>query len=555
MVFTRPAAGVVVLCAPLSFATTPPTFSRDVAPIIYAKCASCHHDGGEAPFSLTTYAEAAKRAPLLAAVTRSRFMPPWQPEQGYGDFAGNRRLSDEEIRTLSDWAAAGAPEGNQSQKLSAPEYPDGWQLGTPDLVIEASQAFTAPATGPDVYWNFVFRPAVPARHWVRAVEIRPGQRNLIHHANLLLDRMPVPHGAGAPEGFPGMDLDIRRSPFDPDGDFLFWKPGSPPRIEPSGFAWRIDPGTELILNTHIHPTGKAAAVRPSIGIYFTDQPQTKFPLVFQLQNDNALHIPAGAHDFTVGDDFKLPLDADVLGIYPHMHYVGRLVEAWATLPGGTRQWLIRIPSWDPAWQAVYYYREPVFLPQGTVISVRWHYDNSASNPRNPNAPPRPVSGGNQATDEMAHLWLQVLPRGERDRRRELDQAVLGHRLEKNPADFEANLNLGAVELSRLDPQGAITPLERALRADPGRTDARNMLGLAFAATGRVNDAIRQYDIVLAANPGDGRTHFNRANALMKAGRIDEAIQDYRAAMAAFPDDPLPKQRLDDALKAAAGSSQ
>ena len=318
----------------------------------------------------------------------------------------------------------------------------------------------------------MFRPAVSVRRWVQAVEIRPSKTNLIHHANLLVDRMPAPHAAGAPEGFPGMNLDIRRSPFDSGGEFLFWKPGSSPRIEPPGFAWRLDPGTELILNTHIHPAGKPEAVRPAIGIYFTDQPQTKFPLVFELQNDNALHLPAGVRDFTVGDDFTLPLDGDVLGIYPHMHYLGRLIEAWATLPGGTRKWLIRIPSWDPAWQAVYYYREPVFLPRGSVISVRWHYNNSASNPRNPNAPPRSISGGNQATDEMAHLWLQVLPHGEHDRRRKLDQAVLEHRLAKDPADFQANLNLGAVLLSRLDPQDAITRLETALRADPGRADAR-----------------------------------------------------------------------------------
>src|SRR5262249_51568581 len=162
------------------------------------------------------------------------------------------------------------------------------------------------------------------------------------------------------------------------------------------------------------------------------------------------------------------LDSDVLGIYPHMHYLGRIVEAWVTLPDGSREWLIRIPSWDPGWQAVYYYRKPVFLPRGSVISVRWHYDNSRRNPRNPNAPPRRVHGGNQATDEMAHLWLQVLPRAEHDQRREFEQAVLEHRLEKNPGDFEANLNLGAVLLSRLDPQSAITHLEAAVVAEPTR---------------------------------------------------------------------------------------
>lgn len=142
-------ARVVLLCAPFSLAAAP-TFSHEVAPIDYAKCATCHHEGGEAPFSLITYADAAKRAGLIAKVTGSCFMPPWQPEEGYGDFAGDRRLSDEDIRTLVEWAAAGAPEGNAPQEPLPPQFPDGWQLGTPDLVIEASQAFTTPAAGPDV---------------------------------------------------------------------------------------------------------------------------------------------------------------------------------------------------------------------------------------------------------------------------------------------------------------------------------------------------------------------------------------------------------------------
>jgi hypothetical protein len=540
-----------LLFAAFAAAADPPTFSKDVAPLLYTKCISCHHAGGQAPFALTSYTDAAKRARSIADVTRTRYMPPWLPEHGYGDFADEGRLSDAEIRTLTVWAAAGAPEG--TEHVDPPPFPDGWQLGKPDLVLEASEALTAPATGPDVYWNFVFRPAVTSRRWVRAIDIRPGGQNIVHHANLVVDRMP-PRQASEKKGSPGMDLEIRRSPFDPDGDLLFWKPGNTPRVEPDGFAWRLDPGNELVLNTHIHPAGKAEQIRPVIAVYFTDHPQTTFPLVFELQNDNALNIPAGARNFTIGDDFKVPLDIDVLGIYPHMHYLGREVEAWATLPDGARKWLIRIPSWDPGWQAVFYYREPVFLPRGSVISVRWHYDDSARNPRNPNAPPRRVHAGNQANDEMAHLWLQVLPRGEHDRRREFEQSVLEHRLEKNPADFEANLNMGAVMLSRLDPQNAITHLEAAVVAQPAQSDAREMLGLAFAQTGRIADAIRQYDAVLATDPGDGTARFNRASALMKEGRMREAIRDYQAAVEAFPDDPLPKQRLEEAMQQAAAGA-
>ncbi len=193
-------------------------------------------------------------------------------------------------------------------------------------------------------------------------------------------------------------------------------------------------------------------------------------------------------DFPVSDDFRLPMDADILAVYPHAHYLGKLLEAYATLPGGARKWLVRIPDWDPNWQAVYYYREPVFLPKGSVISMRYHYDNSAGNVRNPNHPPIRVKGGDQSTDEMAHLWLQVLPRGAGDRRRELQEAVMEHRLAKSPDDFVARMNLGAVMLSRLNPQGAVSMLEAAVRIDPNRVEARNMLGLALSQTGRTREA-------------------------------------------------------------------
>ncbi len=530
-------------------ADSPPTFARDIAPILYSHCTTCHQPGAAGPFSLLTYDDARKRARLIAQVTRSRFMPPWLAEHGYGDFAGERRLADTQIKMISDWAAAGAPEGDPRTAPQPPQYTEGWQLGPPDLVLTAPAAFTTPATGPDVYWNFVFHTGMKSVRYLRAVDIRPGAPGAVHHANLLIDRMASAHEheASPGAGFPGMDLDIQRSPFDPEGQFLYWKPGNPrPHEEPSGFASRLNPSDELVLNVHMHPTGKPETVRPVIGLYFTDEPQTRFPLLVELEADNALRIPAGARDFTVGDDFKLPLDADLLAVYPHAHYLGRRMEAWAVLPNGTRQWLIRVPDWNPAWQGVFYYREPVSLPRGTVISMRWHYDNSAANPRNPNSPPKLVTGGNQITDEMAHFRLQLLPHGARDQRRELDEAVLHHRLEKDPADFSSNFNLGAVQLSRLNPNAAVASLETAVRAEPARADARNMLGLALAATGRNGDAIAQYEASLRLHE-DGRARFNLANAQVKAGRLDDAVENYRRAMEAFPDDPLPKQRLEETL--------
>jgi len=529
-------------------AAEPPTFS-DIAPIILDKCAPCHHSGGPAPFSLITYADVHRRAVQVAAATKSGFMPPWLPEKGLGDFQDDRRLTAAQVSTISEWARAGAPEGPAG--IAPPSFGTNWQLGQPDLVLETRNPVDLPASGRDVYWNLIFTPNLPARRWVRAIEIRPGLPRVVHHANVLVDR------AGSARlrefkpgrGFAGMDLEIGRSPFDPEGNFLFWKPGSVPHVEPDGFAWHLDPGNDLVLNLHLQPSGKPEQVRPSIGLYFTDQPQKSFPLLVQLENDQALDIPAGVRDFPVSDDFKLPMDADILAIYPHAHSLGKLLEAYATLPDGSKKWLIRIPNWDPNWQAVYDYRTPVTLPKDSVIHMRYHYDNSAANVRNPNQPPKEVHAGNQATDEMAHLWLQVLPRAPGDHRRELEEALLHHRLEKNPNDAVAHMNLGAILLSRLDPQAAVSQLRTAARLDPQRPEVHNMLGLALATLNRNADAIPQFELALRERPGYASARFNLAAAQAKTGKIDAAIQNLENILTANPDDPYAKRRLAELLAA------
>jgi tetratricopeptide (TPR) repeat protein len=534
---------LVVLASPIH--SEPLTYNRDIAPLVASYCAPCHRPGESGPFPLLTYEDVSKRAAQIAQVTHRRYMPPWLPEHGYGDFAGELRLTGRQIQTIADWVAQGAPRG-EGAPASAPAAAS--PLGKPDLVIQAERAFTVPASGGDVYWNFVFRPAIVKTRYVRAIEIEPGNRRVVHHANLLVDRMASQPAAG----FAGMDLAIMRSPFDPDGNFLFWKPGAAPHVEPDGFSWRLDPGNELVLNVHMLPTGKPEEVRPSVALYFTDTAPSRFPLLVQLENDNALDIPAGARDFPVADDFRLPLDADILAVYPHAHYLGKLLEAYATLPDGSRKWLVRIPDWDSNWQAVYYYREPVFLPKGSVISMRYRYDNSAANPRNPNHPPRRVTAGNQSTDEMAHLWLQVLPRGAGDHRRELQEAVMQHRLQKNPNDFTARMNLGALMLSRLEPQEAVGMLEAAVHLDPDRVEARNMLGLALAETGRMREAAAQFSVAVKANPDFFAARANLAAVELKLGYLDDAIANLRILATEEPENETIRKRLAEATDARSG---
>lgn len=513
-----------------------PTWAHDIAPIVYKNCAPCHRPGQSAPFSLLSYEDVKRHARQIADVTRRRYMPPWPPEEADGDFQDERRLSDEQIRTIGEWVQAGAPPGPAADVPPAPHFASDWQLGQPDLILQAPQPFLLPASGPDVFWNFIFEPSLKTTRYVRAIEIRPGARGLVHHANLLIDRTGstrrLEQKPGA--GFPGMELAIDRNPLDPESHFLFWKPGSVPYSEPDGFSWRLNPGNFLVLNAHLQPSGKAEQVQPSIGLYFTDKPPTRFPLLIELEHDGVLDIPAGAKDFLVKDDFQLPDDADILAIYPHAHYLGKLLEAYATLPDNTRKWLIRIPDWDLNWQAVYRYREPVFLPKGSVISMRFHYDNSAANPRNPNSPPQRVGAGNRAVDEMGHLWLQVLPRGRGDHRRPLQQAIMRHQLEKYPNDFSAHLNLGALLLSRLDAQAAAGMLEAAVRIGPTHPEAHDMLGSAYQALGRTAEAVTQFRLALRVQPDYIDARYNLALALAKFGKLDEAIENFRPVAAAYP---------------------
>src|SRR6202048_1511120 len=395
----------------VSSANSQVTFSKDIAPILFHYCAACHRPGESGPFSLLSYKDAKSHARQIAAVTQSRFMPPWLPEPGEFKFADELRVSDAQIAMIAHWVEQGAVEGAPSDLPPSPKFAEGWQMGTPDLVIKADKPYQLPASGSDQYWNFIFRTPVNKTRWLKAIEIRPGDKRVVHHANVLVDRM---ESARAQESYPGagfggMEIKIESEAFDPDSHFLFWKPGTAPYTEPPGMALRLDAGADLVLNIHLQPSGKAEWIQPSLGLYFTDRPATLYPMLLQLENDRKIDIPAGAKDFIVTDEFTVPEDMDLLAIYPHAHYVGRNLQAFATFPDGTKKSLIHIPEWNLNWQAVYRYATPVELPAGTVVSMRYSYDNTDGNPLNPNDPPKRVTGGNSSSDEMAHTWAPVLP--------------------------------------------------------------------------------------------------------------------------------------------------
>jgi Tfp pilus assembly protein PilF len=530
------------------------TYTKDIAPILFRSCAPCHRPGEAAPFSLLSYADAKSHARLIEEVTKRRLMPPWLPAPDDPKFADDLRLSDEDIACLREWAESGATEGNPADLPAVPKFVEGWQLGKPDLIVKATKAYSLAAGGSDVYWNFVFRAPVDRPRWLKAIEIRPGDKRLVHHANVLVDRGQTARlqekTPGA--GFGGMELTIESELFDPDSHFLFWKPGSAPYVEPDGMAIPLDANSDLVLNMHLQPSGKPETLQPTLGLYFTDKPATLHPILLQMENDGALDIPAGAKDFVVSDDFTLPVSVSLLAIYPHAHYLGRDLEATATLPDGKIETLIHISNWDLNWQAVYRYTDPMTLPAGTKITMRFAYDNSTDNVRNPNHPPARVAAGNRASDEMAHLWLQVLPTDSDgatggDPRALIQEAMARHHLEKNPEDFEAHYNLAALLQARGDVAGSYRQFSEAVRLRPGDAAANNGLGAALLAAGRTPQAIPFLQTALKTRPGYFDAHYNLGNALAAGGDFAGALEQFRAAVKLRPQDADAEANLGSAL--------
>jgi tetratricopeptide (TPR) repeat protein len=529
--------------APRPHAKTSPrgavTFTKDIAPIVYKNCTMCHHPGGSGPFSLLNYEGARNRARQIAIVTKSRYMPPWLPEPGYGDFLGERRLTESQIRVIQQWAAEGAPEGDPANLPPAPKYSDrGWELGQPDLIVQLPRPFTLQASGIDAFRNFVFHLPVTEAHYVRAVEIHPGNKRIVHHCNMLIDRSGSTEQLDDKDGqigFGGMETEIESEQFEPQTHFLFWKPGTPTYTYPKGMSWRVDKGTDLVLNMHMLPSGKPEEIQPSIGLYFTDEPPTKFPMLIELENDDALDIPPGDKNFVVTDTFKLPVDVQVFGVYPHAHYLGNDLKGFATLPDGTRKWLIWIKHWKFYWQAVYPYAQPFFLPAGSVVTMQYSYDNSSDNPLNPNHPPIRVRSGNRSSDEMGHLWLQVMP-AQKDELKTIQEALMRHRIEKNPNLFLAQFNLGAVLQSEGRADEAIVHLRRALEVWPHNPVAENNLGAALLIQHNTQEAISHFRQALKARPDYVDAHYNLGTALLGSDSPSEAADHFQAVLEAQPDD-------------------
>ena len=397
------------------------TFSEDIAPILYDHCVTCHRPGEAAPFPLISYEDAAKRAPLVATVTKSRYMPPWHAEPGFGDFADERRLTDGQIESIAEWVKQGMPRGNTAKMPKVPTFSEGWQLGQPDLVLEMPEAFDIPADGPDLYRNFAIPTGTTEDKWIRAVEFRPGTRRVVHHALFQFARGGAVAELIPSDGRPGFGgaMPVRFAPaFAPAGDLGGWAVGTTPRFLPENLSWTMSKGSDFILQLHLHPTGKPEKERSKIGLYFASTPplrkvrELSAPGLFgALAN---IDIPAGEKAYVVKGTARTFANMRAYSVLAHAHYLGKEMKAVATFPDGTTKPMLWIKDWDFSWQDRYVYKQPVDLPKGTRIDVTITYDNSADNPRNPCNPPRRVQWGLQSYDEMGAVVFQTMTSSDAD---------------------------------------------------------------------------------------------------------------------------------------------
>lgn len=546
-------------------ATRTVTFYKDVAPILYSNCAACHRAGQAAPFSLLDYADVRKRASDIAKLTRQRLMPPWLPEPGHGAFADERRLAQTQIDVLQQWAADGAPEGNPSDAPPRPRWVEGWQLGAPDLVVRMLQPYELAADGPDVYRNFVVPAALNKRRFVRAVEFRPGNAAIVHHAFIKVDRTGESRRLDEQDPEPGFSFMVTPTGAQiPEGHFLSWTPGRVASTEREDLAWPLDPGTDLVLQLHLRRSGKPETVQSEVGLFFTDRPPTQTPFSLLLTS-RAIDLAPGAKDYQITDSLQLPVDVEVLAVLPHAHYLGREMRALAVLPNGATNSLLLIKDWNFNWQTDYRYANPVFLPKGTMISMQFAYDNSADNIHNPNQPPKRVTYGPQATDEMAELWLQILPRRREDFRALVDlfQSRMpaiwrGHHelsLRLNPNDPAAHLGLGAALLGTGELDKAVVHLRRAVELKPDIEEAHFYLGYILRKQKSLSEAALAYQQVLRLNPTNHEAHGNLGLVFLEQGNLGGAEVQFENALRIFPDDAIARRNLEFVRRAKVGNAK
>jgi hypothetical protein len=386
-----------------------PTYTKDVAPILQAKCQNCHRRHQVGPFALETYEQARKRAHDIVSVTEERSMPPWKPTPGVGPkLKHDQSLTSAELAVLAAWAEAGAPLGNPKDLPPPPKFAVGWKLGEPDLILDPSEGFPVPASGPDLYRCFVLPTNLSHDAFLEAVDYMPGEKGVVHHLIAYMDttgRARQLDEAASGPGYPTTTGAMIEA-----DELSFWTAGSEPHRLPEGVGIHVPAQADIVLQVHYHPSGKAGNDRTRIGLYFSRKP-VKQALHWNNASNYAFRLPAGDNNVEVKASWFVPVDLEAIAVCPHMHQLGRDMHMSVKYPDGKTKSLIEIADWDPAWQRAYYFQERFSLPRGSVVNVVAHFDNSA-HPRNPNSPPKQVGFGPNADDEMCVGYIAVVKKGQ-----------------------------------------------------------------------------------------------------------------------------------------------
>ena len=400
-----------------------PTFAEDVAPILYDNCVTCHRAGEIAPMSLITYAETRPWSRSIKNQVTTGEMPPWHADPAVGKFANARGLTEAEKDTLVRWADSGAPEGDRTKLPPVPTFSDGWQFGTPDVVIEMPESFEVPAEGEVAYQYFSSPTNFTNDTWVRAIEVRAGARSVVHH---VLVYVKDPDGPEPKRAFKEVPVDERYKALverrraraeerasredaperrdDGPGTLIgTMAPGSNPMVFESDTALRIPKGSNLVFQIHYTTTGTATADRSVVGMIFADQPPAREMRADAFLNP-AFEIPAGASDSQVDTMIEFTEDAEIFAILPHTHLRGKRWDYRLTYPDGRNEQVLAVPNYDFDWQTYYVFDEPIVVPKGAQLMASAWYDNSEANKANPD-PTAPVRWGEQTWEEMQYTGI------------------------------------------------------------------------------------------------------------------------------------------------------
>lgn len=390
------------------------TFTRDVAPILQKRCQGCHRPGEIGPMPLLTYEQVRPWAKAIKSAVASRTMPPWHADPRYGSFENNRSLSAGELQTISAWVDGGAPPGDPTIAPAPAVFAEGWRMGTPDVVFEMPKEFHVPASGVVEYQWIKMPTGFTEDKWVEAVEVRPGDRSVVHHAVVYAREPGLRYAKDAAYGeFFQLSLEdlgdalkerksagrtMFSSMFEPEHLQVF-APGADPIMLAPGQARLIRAGSDIIFEMHYTPNGRAATDRSRVGLRFAKSPPIERIRTVRINNGDALAIPPGEPNYVKESRVELLEPMKIVSFMPHMHLRGKAMEFRATYPTGESEVLLSVPRYDFHWQMTYYLKEPRLLPKGTVITCVAVFDNSVNNKYNPD-PTAVVKAGRQSFEEM-----------------------------------------------------------------------------------------------------------------------------------------------------------